>query len=103
MLKRKKEDKNKNYLKGSPYGDADATIGPSTYNIAWENKQAYDLVRCSIKLIDWSPGGKFFIQDIGKRDRVFVNNFNEKLNNGYGIKEFHISGAHVYFLFQYAA
>lgn len=95
MLKRKKEKK-----LGKVGNLSEST---STYGVTWENKQAYDLVKCSIKLIDWSPGEDFFIQDIGSRDRVFVNNFNEKLNNGYEIKEFHISGAHAYFLLQYAA
>ena len=65
-------------------------------------KVKYDLVRCSVNLLDFSPGGDFFIKEIGDRDREFIEGFQNRLDEGYKIYSFNIDGSFVYILLKYA-
>jgi len=62
----------------------------------------YELIKCPLTCIDFTPTNGFFIKDLGKKDLVFTEGFQKKINEGYKVHSFNVFGSHVYFLLENA-
>jgi len=110
MFRRKKEEKSGSFTPSIGEKEFEPSPGElievdPTLKLGWKDKPQfeYELIKCPLSCIDFTPTNGFFIKEIGNKDKIFIEGYQKKLDEGYKIHSFNISGSHVYFLLEHAS